>query len=155
MRSVSDIFFPFNNLYWTAATSLLYPMFWILWEVLYVPFRLVLGLCSLLAFVFSNAYDLIGDIWLFMSSIFQFASNADVAVSSYEVSMWRTLWNDLFSQVIKLYLIVICSKDSINCFHAHHRFSLLGFSCCSEHFEWFRCILHSLQSTPAKVKLGF
>jgi len=42
--------------------------------------------------------------WQFVSSIFQFAaSEASVSatVSASEVSMWRTLWNDLFSQVVR------------------------------------------------------
>jgi len=36
-----------------------------------------------------------------MSSILQLASDSQAAVKTYEVSMWRTLWNDLFSHVSK------------------------------------------------------
>lgn len=84
---------------WVAATSIIWPIFWILCEILYAPFRLVLGLCGLVAFIFSSAYELVGYIWMFVSGIFQFTSNVESTVSSYEVSMWRSLWHDLFSQV--------------------------------------------------------
>ncbi|KAL2483191.1 hypothetical protein Fot_44635 [Forsythia ovata] len=86
---------------WSVATSFIYPIFWILWEILYAPFRLVLGLCSLVAFIFSSLYDLVGDFCMFASGIFQFTTSVESTVSSYEVSMWRSLWNDLFSQVFR------------------------------------------------------
>ncbi|KAM7498351.1 hypothetical protein LguiA_022765 [Lonicera macranthoides] len=86
---------------WSIATSVLYPVFWILWEVLYAPIRIAGGLCSLVAFICTCIYDLIGDIWLSVSSIFQFASSAEATVKTYEVSIWRSLWNDLFSQVFR------------------------------------------------------
>ncbi|CAI9754856.1 unnamed protein product [Fraxinus pennsylvanica] len=89
------------SLFWSVATSIICPIFWIIWEILHAPFRLVLGLCSLAAFVFSSTYKLVGDICMFMSGIFQFSSNVESTVSSYEVSMWRSLWNDLFSQVFR------------------------------------------------------
>ncbi|XP_059661127.1 uncharacterized protein LOC132307404 [Cornus florida] len=85
---------------WNTAMSVIYPMLWIVWEILYTPVRLLLGLVSLMAFIYTCIYDLLGDIWVFASSIFQFTSDAQ-AVSAYEVSMWRSLWNDLFSQVFR------------------------------------------------------
>ncbi|CAI9787589.1 unnamed protein product [Fraxinus pennsylvanica] len=89
------------SLLWSVATSIIYPIFWILWEILYAPIRLVLGLCNLVAFIFSSTYDLVGDICMFVSGVFQFTSSVESTVSSYEVSMWRSLWNDLFSQVFR------------------------------------------------------
>ncbi|CAA2980608.1 uncharacterized protein LOC111375774 [Olea europaea subsp. europaea] len=89
------------SLFWSVATSIIWPIFWILCEILYAPFRLVLGLCGLVAFIFSSAYELVGYIWMFVSGIFQFTSNVESTVSSYEVSMWRSLWHDLFSQVFR------------------------------------------------------
>ncbi|KAL1812928.1 hypothetical protein ACET3Z_022993 [Daucus carota] len=82
---------------WNIATS----FFWIIWNVLYTPFSFLQGLSSVLFVIVSNAYELVKDICLFMSSIFQFASSADATVSSYEVSMWRTLSKDLFSKVFR------------------------------------------------------
>lgn len=86
---------------WNVATSILYPIFWILGEILYAPFRLVLGFCSLLTMLCTYMYEMVGDIWLFVSSIFQFSRGVESTVSSYEVSMFRSLWNDLFSQIFR------------------------------------------------------
>ncbi|XWS75791.1 hypothetical protein CRYUN_Cryun01aG0122500 [Craigia yunnanensis] len=86
---------------WNVATSVLYPIFWILWEMLYAPIRLVLALASFVAFVCGFISDLVGDIWQSLSSIIQLASASEATVSTYEVSIWRSLWNDLFSQVFR------------------------------------------------------
>ncbi|KAI3465607.1 hypothetical protein Pfo_022270 [Paulownia fortunei] len=86
---------------WNIATSVVYPIFWILWEILYAPIRLVLGFCSLVAYLCTCIHDMVGDLWLFASSIFNFTRDVESTVSSYEVSMWRSLWNDLFSQVFR------------------------------------------------------
>lgn len=77
------------------------PLFWIISEVLYAPFRVIVALASGLAFSFSYIFDVLGDLWRYMSSILQLASDSQAAVKTYEVSMWRTLWNDLFSHVSK------------------------------------------------------
>lgn len=89
------------SIIWTIAFSIIYPIVWILWEVLYSPIRLVLALSSFVAFVFTSIYDLIGDTWLAVSSIFQLTSASGAAMSTSEVSMWRSLWNDLFSQIFR------------------------------------------------------
>ncbi|KAL8045447.1 hypothetical protein ABFX02_08G115200 [Erythranthe guttata] len=86
---------------WNVAIYVLYPIFWILWEVLYAPIRLVLGFCSLVAYLCTSMCDLIGDLLLLASSIFNFTKDVESTVSSYEVSMWRSLWNDLFSQIFR------------------------------------------------------
>ncbi|CAA3017396.1 uncharacterized protein LOC111396826 [Olea europaea var. sylvestris] len=86
---------------WNVVTSLMFPIFWILVEILYAPMRFGLGLCNLVAFVCRCMYDLIGDIYLVLSDTFQFTTNVESTVSSYEVSMWRSLWNDIFSQVFR------------------------------------------------------
>ncbi|KAL6990555.1 hypothetical protein U1Q18_040956 [Sarracenia purpurea var. burkii] len=82
---------------WTIATS----VFWFLWEMLYAPFRLVIGFASFLAFICTCIYNSVLDVWLFLSSTIKLASNAEATVSVYEVSIWRSLWNDLFSQVFR------------------------------------------------------
>ncbi|TYI19847.1 hypothetical protein ES332_A07G193300v1 [Gossypium tomentosum] len=87
---------------WNIVTSILYPIFWILWEILFAPIRLVLALSSIVAFVYGFMSDLVGDIWRLSSSIIQLASASEATVSgTYEVSVWRSLWNDLFSQVFR------------------------------------------------------
>ncbi|GKV24827.1 hypothetical protein SLEP1_g34385 [Rubroshorea leprosula] len=86
---------------WNIAITVLYPIFWILWETLYAPIRLVRALFNSVAFVFACTSDFLGHIWRSLSSIFQIASATEATVSSYEVPMWRSLWNDLFSQVFR------------------------------------------------------
>ncbi|GAU38379.1 hypothetical protein TSUD_147470 [Trifolium subterraneum] len=55
---------------------------------------------SLLAVICTRICNILGEAWQFLGSIVQLASSSEVTVSSYEVSIWRSLWNDLFSQVI-------------------------------------------------------
>ncbi|KVH93095.1 hypothetical protein Ccrd_004861 [Cynara cardunculus var. scolymus] len=83
-----------------TRTAILYPILWFLLEIVYAPIRLILGLSNFVGFVFKNTYDILGGLWLFVSDIFKLASNAETSVSSYEVAMWHSLWNDLFSQVV-------------------------------------------------------
>ncbi|KAI8558247.1 hypothetical protein RHMOL_Rhmol04G0075800 [Rhododendron molle] len=88
------MWFIFSSI-WTIAMSI----FGMLWEILYTPIRLVVGLSSLLTFIFTCIYDWLQYLWLFVSGLINLASNAEATVS--EVSMWRSLWNDLFSQVFR------------------------------------------------------
>ncbi|KAL3509890.1 hypothetical protein ACH5RR_029291 [Cinchona calisaya] len=89
------------SVFWSIATFFLYPVFWILWEILYAPIHLIVGLYGLLVSIFFCVYGSVKDMWLVMSGIFQFGSGLKSTVSTSEVSMWRTLWNDLFSQIFR------------------------------------------------------
>lgn len=89
------------SLIWSIATTILYPIFWIVWELFYAPVRVVLALANLIALVCVSMYEILGDIWDFVSSIFRLASASESTMSTYEVSMWRSLWNVLFSQVFR------------------------------------------------------
>lgn len=86
---------------WNIATSIIYPIFWTVWEILYAPIRLVLALAGFVAFTCGWISEMIGDLWQSVSGIFQLASVSKTSVSTYEVSVWRSLWNDLFSQVFR------------------------------------------------------
>ncbi|KAF3443413.1 hypothetical protein FNV43_RR13095 [Rhamnella rubrinervis] len=75
-------------------------------EILLLPIWFVLSItwsiANLIAFVCVCIYNMLGEMWQFISSIFWIASASQATVSStYEVSMWRSLWNDLFSQVFR------------------------------------------------------
>uniref|UniRef100_A0A5B7AGF6 G1/S-specific cyclin-E protein n=1 Tax=Davidia involucrata TaxID=16924 RepID=A0A5B7AGF6_DAVIN len=116
---------------WSIVMFIIYPIFWILWELLYAPVRLVLGLASFVAFTCTCIYDLLGDIWLFVSNVLQFASNAEATVSTYEVSMWRLLWNDLFSQVFRAVRSILngfvafftaCNRHRLSIYNHVHEF---------------------------------
>ena len=95
MNKFLDLFVAFC----AAATSIVYPIFWIVWEILYAPIHLVLALAGLVGFTCSWISEMIGDIWQSVNGIFELAAPSDATVSTYEVSMRRSLWNDLFSQV--------------------------------------------------------
>ncbi|XP_030544387.1 uncharacterized protein LOC115750903 [Rhodamnia argentea] len=86
---------------WTIGTSILYPIFCVLWEMLYLPIRMVLALGNMVAFLGTSIYVSIIEVWQTVRTIFQSASAASTAVNSYEASMWRVLWNDLFSHVFR------------------------------------------------------
>lgn len=58
-------------------------------------------MASGLAFSFSYIFDVLGDLWRYMSRVLQLASDSQEALKPYEVSMWRTLWDELFSHVSK------------------------------------------------------
>ncbi|XP_008805609.2 uncharacterized protein LOC103718522 isoform X2 [Phoenix dactylifera] len=86
---------------WTIATYVIYPAIWVIWGTLTAPFRLVLAMASFVAMLFINIYYFIRESWSSISSIFQFASASEATVDAYEASMWRSLWNDLFSQIFR------------------------------------------------------
>ncbi|KAH6764711.1 G1/S-specific cyclin-E protein [Perilla frutescens var. frutescens] len=123
-------------LVWNIATSVIYPIFWILWEILYAPIRLVLGFCSLVAYFCTLSYELIGDLLLFASSLFNFTRDVESTVSAYEVSVWRSLWNDLFSQIFRALRSILngfvaffttCNRHRLSTYNhikeLHHRLS--------------------------------
>ncbi|RDX90283.1 hypothetical protein CR513_27870, partial [Mucuna pruriens] len=89
------------NVVWSIATCILYPLFWVLWELLYSPVRLVLAIFRFVPAICLCVCNIIGNTWQFVSGIFQFASSSEVSVTASEASMWRTLWNDLFSQIFR------------------------------------------------------
>jgi len=89
------------SLVWSIATTVLYPVFLILWELLYAPIRMVLALASFIAFICVSIYEMLQEVWQIVSSVFQVASATEATLSTNEISMWRSLWNDLFSQVFR------------------------------------------------------
>ncbi|KAI9095387.1 hypothetical protein K1719_026421 [Acacia pycnantha] len=92
---------------WSVTSSILYPILWITSEILYAPIRLVLAISSFMASIFTCLVNILGATWEFASSIFQLASSSEAAVSTSEVSMWHTLWKDLFSQIFRALRIIL------------------------------------------------
>eukprot|EP00268_Persea_americana_P027984 TRINITY_DN2721_c0_g1_i7.p1 TRINITY_DN2721_c0_g1~~TRINITY_DN2721_c0_g1_i7.p1 ORF type:complete len:650 (-),score=80.33 TRINITY_DN2721_c0_g1_i7:310-2259(-) len=84
---------------WRIVMAVIYPLFCIAWEVLVAPIRLVLASASLIVWLFSSIFYLLKESWLSLSGIFQLASASESAVGAYDVPIWRSLWNDLFSQI--------------------------------------------------------
>ncbi|XP_010556977.1 PREDICTED: uncharacterized protein LOC104826134 isoform X2 [Tarenaya hassleriana] len=89
------------SLIWNVTTFILLPIFWIIWEVVYAPIRAFLALANFSACVFSSVYEVVRDVWVYTSSMLQLASDSHATVKTYEVSMLRSLWNDLFSHIFR------------------------------------------------------
>ncbi|KAL8167200.1 hypothetical protein V2J09_008699 [Rumex salicifolius] len=103
---VGDVFeiilFPFwfiLSFVWSTATMVILPVFWMIKEVLYAPIRLMFGLANMVAFAFIIAFEVLQNVWVFIRGIFSVASVTKATVNTYEPSIWRSLWKDLFSQV--------------------------------------------------------
>nr|GMC90034.1 Envelope glycoprotein like [Ipomoea batatas] len=60
-----------------------------------------MGCSGAIARVFSVISEVILDMWEFSSGILRFTSEVESTVTAAEVSMWRALWNDLFSQIFR------------------------------------------------------
>lgn len=129
--------FPFS------AASFIYPVLWIL---LYGPFRLLFTFFSFVASSCTYAYDSVRGIWISARGIFQVTRSLESTVNTYEVSMWRSLWNDLFSQVCLLENI-----PSNRCLHTRflkaYEFLQSGFSCSTDCSQWISGFLCYLQQT--------
>ncbi|KAJ8433643.1 hypothetical protein Cgig2_026823 [Carnegiea gigantea] len=92
------------SLVWTIVLSIMLPVFWICWEIMYAPVRLALALASFVVFACSLVYEMLGELWSTLYSVFCIASATEATVTTattFEVSMWRSLWNDLFSKVFR------------------------------------------------------
>lgn len=88
-------------------TVFMSPIFLCLWGAICAPIRFVLGLSSFVGYIYKYMYDVVGGIWMFVSSVLKVASSAEAATKhTYEVSLWRALWNDLFSQVSKFEILL-------------------------------------------------
>ncbi|GFP79596.1 hypothetical protein PHJA_000103100 [Phtheirospermum japonicum] len=83
---------------WSVVSSFIYPIVWVLF---YAPFKLVLGIYNLVSFLGTSTYVLFGDLWISARAIFKLTKGVNTTVSSYEVSMWRSLWKDLLSQLFR------------------------------------------------------
>lgn len=122
--------------------TVMYPIFWLVWGILYAPVRLILGLSDFVGFVCNYIYELVRDVWLIVSGIFKLASNAEATVNTYEVSIWRSLWNDLFSQVDWNLKLLSFSFLSICFFRALYAVSVLTVFILFQVFRAVRSILN-------------
>ncbi|CAN8247746.1 unnamed protein product [Cochlearia groenlandica] len=133
------------SLVWNITNTVLLPMFWILWEVVYAPIRVVVALANCLAFSFSYIFDVLGDLWWYMSSLLQLATDSQSAVKVSEVSMWRTLWNDLFSHVFRAVRSILNGFVAFFAACNRHRLSIYN------HIQKFIQRLHGRNSTSESI----
>ncbi|KAI7733784.1 hypothetical protein M8C21_027120, partial [Ambrosia artemisiifolia] len=84
------------------ATGVMSPILLCIWSAICASIQVVVGLSKFLGIIYNYIYESLVGVWLFLSSILKVASNAEVtATQTYEISMWRALWNDLFSKVFQ------------------------------------------------------
>ncbi|KAJ4975104.1 hypothetical protein NE237_000210 [Protea cynaroides] len=128
------LFFPVQlilSFTWSIGSSILYPIFWAIWEILYIPIRLVLLIGNFISFVHSCTYAFVGEIWLVLSSIFRSSPSS-------EISMWRSLWNDLFYQVFHAIRSIVNGFVAFFAICNRHRLSI--YNHMLEFFRQLSCL---------------
>ncbi|KAH6835983.1 hypothetical protein C2S53_002145 [Perilla frutescens var. hirtella] len=106
---------------YNLATSFVYHVVWIL---LYAPFRLLLGVFSIVSSSCTMAYVLFRDVWMSSRSIFRMTKGVHSTVSTVEISMWRSLWHDLFSQVFRALRVILNGLVAFLAACNRHRLSI-------------------------------
>ncbi|THU70237.1 hypothetical protein C4D60_Mb08t22890 [Musa balbisiana] len=86
--------------FWFAA-YVIYPLVWLLWEIVIAPARLILAIASYVGILLANIYYVLKGTWSSIGALFQLASVSEATVVTYEVPVWRSLWNDIFSKVFR------------------------------------------------------
>lgn len=90
----------FFLLFCVTAAYVIYPLVWLLWEIVIAPARLILAIASYVGILLANIYYVLKGTWSSIGALFQLASVSEATVVTYEVPVWRSLWNDIFSKVI-------------------------------------------------------
>lgn len=100
---VEVLFSPFELLYsYILATAMsILPILSSIWGLFLVPIRFGLTLANYMATLLSNVYYLLKDAWSTVSTVTKLASLSGVKTGAKEVSIWHSLWKDLFSQVFR------------------------------------------------------
>ncbi|XP_051125767.1 uncharacterized protein LOC127247777 isoform X2 [Andrographis paniculata] len=128
---------------WNIVMSLIYP---IVWMVFYAPFKLVHGLCRILAFFCAFTYNFLGTIWLSARGLFQLSRGVETTtVITYEASLWRSLWNDLFSQIFRALRSILNGFAVFFMACNRHRLSIYN------HVkEFIKILVHAMRSACSK-----
>ncbi|KAL6912048.1 hypothetical protein ACP4OV_000853 [Aristida adscensionis] len=83
------------------VNSVLYPIIWLLGEILVAPFRLVVGLFSFVADLFVDIVGILRQTWSTLSAFYQVGSVAKSPGLTSESSIWGSLWKDLLYQIFR------------------------------------------------------
>ncbi|EEE64930.1 hypothetical protein OsJ_19790 [Oryza sativa Japonica Group] len=70
-------------------------------QALLLPLRFAASLASCAGSLLSNTYNFGKDIWETVSSMFELNHMAEAQHSAFDVSLLKSLWNDLFSQIFR------------------------------------------------------
>ncbi|XP_078437800.1 G1/S-specific cyclin-E protein [Wolffia australiana] len=100
MSSVNLLLRPFwliLSLSWSLATSVIYPIIWVLWEALILPARLIFGCMNILLALCYSIWGTLGAILSVVSPLFQIVPRSPVSsVRDFEVPLWRSLCLKVF-----------------------------------------------------------
>ncbi|OEL16013.1 hypothetical protein BAE44_0022968 [Dichanthelium oligosanthes] len=102
--TVQMIVWPFWFFFSTVVNivnSVLYPVFWLLGEMLAAPFRLVIGLSSFVADLFVDIVNVLRQSWSTLSALYQAGSVARSPVLTSDNIIWGSLWKDLLYQIFR------------------------------------------------------
>jgi hypothetical protein len=84
------------------VNSVMYPVIWLLGEILAAPFRLVIGLSSFVVDLFVDIVSVLRQSWSTLSALYQAGSVPRSHVLTSDNSIWGSLWKDLLYQVPKV-----------------------------------------------------
>ncbi|KAK4793460.1 hypothetical protein SAY86_023895 [Trapa natans] len=107
------------------GNSVLHPIFQMLSDTLCLAISMVLALADTVASLWTCLHGSIKDVWQYVRGIWKLASSTNTAVNhTYEVSKWRSLWNDLFSQVFRALSVILNGFVSFFIACNRHRLSI-------------------------------
>ncbi|XP_057815605.2 uncharacterized protein LOC131029212 [Cryptomeria japonica] len=121
---------------WGVVTAIMYPVASAFWELLVAPIRLFLMFLNSMGLISSEIVDFGKRTWQTLSGTFQLISNTQPTSNTNTVSVWRALWNDLFSQVFRairsivngfVTFFIACNKHRLSTYN--HLAALLEHLC--------------------------
>lgn len=102
--TVEMIVWPFWFVFSTMVSivnSILYPIIWLLGEILAAPFRLVIGLSSFVVDLFVDIINFLRESWSTLSALYQVGSVPRSPVLTSDNNIWASLWKDLLYQIFR------------------------------------------------------
>ncbi|KAK8463232.1 hypothetical protein SEVIR_1G342000v4 [Setaria viridis] len=104
LGTMQMIIWPFWFVFSTLVNivnSVLYPVIWLLGEILAAPFRLVIGLSSFVVDLFVDIISVLRQSWSTLSALYQAGSVPRSHVLTSDNSIWGSLWKDLLYQIFR------------------------------------------------------
>uniref|UniRef100_A0A1D1Y2R9 DNA-directed RNA polymerase subunit beta n=1 Tax=Anthurium amnicola TaxID=1678845 RepID=A0A1D1Y2R9_9ARAE len=123
---IEVLLWPFELIYsrvFDIAMSV-HPILSSIWKSLLVPFQLVVPVVKRAASVVPSLYIILRNVWKEVSGILQLTSFLEVNEGYHEISIWRGLWNDLFSQVFRALRSIINGLSAFFMTCNRHRLSI-------------------------------
>ncbi|KAH9314174.1 hypothetical protein KI387_022801, partial [Taxus chinensis] len=147
---------------WGVVTAIMYPIASAFWELLIAPIRLLLMFLNSMGLISSEIIDFGKRTWQTLSGTFQLISDTEPTSNTNSVSVWRALWNDLFSQVFRAVRSIVngfvaffigCNKHRLSIYN--HLAAFLEHLCDVLHIRHsadLNTTRHVLQTHGKKIK---